>query len=208
MYNLARIPEDEGGTEAVVMRTFRIAFGLLIAVMLLATPIAYAYYRNGQIRNLRVVREGVLYRSGQLSLEGLKTVIHDCGIKTVISLRPDDKNPPPDWQEEEYCYALGVKYCRIPPRVWAAPGGGFAPAQVGVDMFREILDDPAHHPVLIHCYAGIHRTGAFCAIYRMEYEHWHNDKAIAEMRDCGYKDLEDEWDLLSYLQDYRPRWKK
>ena len=71
-----------------------------------------------------------------------------------------------------------------------------------------LLDDERNYPVLIHCFAGLHRTGAFCAIYRMEYEHWTNDQAIAEMRACGYKDLEDEWDLLGYLESYRPTWKR
>jgi hypothetical protein len=39
----------------------------------------------------------------------------------------------------------------------------------------------------------------------MEYEGWSNAEAIAEMRTCGYKDLEDEWDLLGYLEQYVPR---
>jgi tyrosine-protein phosphatase SIW14 len=82
------------------------------------------------------------------------------------------------------------------------------PADEGVQRFREIMDEPKNYPVLIHCFGGIHRTGAFCAIYRMEYEHWTNEQAIAEMRACGYKDLDDEWDLLGYLEQYRPRWQQ
>jgi tyrosine-protein phosphatase SIW14 len=189
-------------------RMVRSGLALLIAALLVGGPIAYACYRNANIRNLRAVHDGVLYRSGQLSLNGLKTVKHDCGIKTVITLRdaasPD--LPPPDRTEERYCQSAGIKYVRISPRTWWAPSG-FVPAEEGVNLFREVMDDPANYPVLIHCFAGIHRTGAFCAIYRMEYEHWTNDKAIAEMRACGYKDLDDEWDLLGYLEQYHPRWK-
>jgi len=58
---------------------------------------------------------------------------------------------------------------------------------------------------LVHCFAGIHRTGAFCAIYRMEYEGWTNAGAIAEMKACGYNTLEDEWDVLGYIEKYQPR---
>ena len=59
--------------------------------------------------------------------------------------------------------------------------------------------------VLMHCFAGIHRSGAFCAVFRMEYDGWSNERAIAELRACGYRDLDDEWDLLAYLETYRPR---
>ena len=183
-------------------------FGMLIALVVLGGPLSYAYYRQTQMRNFHAVRDGVLYRSGQMTIAGLKTALHDYGIKTVITLRdayyPDDA--PPDVREEDYCEAEEITYCRISPRNWWAPDGS-VPAEEGVQRFRAIMDDPANYPVLIHCFGGIHRTGAFCAIYRMEYEHWSNEQAIAELRACGYKDLDDEWDLLTYLEQYRPRWK-
>ena len=62
-------------------------FGTFIAVLLVAGPVEYALYEQGEIRNFHVVRRGVLYRSGQLSISGLQRIIHDYGIKTVITLR-------------------------------------------------------------------------------------------------------------------------
>jgi hypothetical protein len=64
------------------------------------------------------------------------------------------------------------------------------------------MRNPANHPVLVHCFAGIHRTGAFCAIYRMEFDHWTNAQAIREMRNLGYTD--DHMDVQAYLENYRP----
>jgi tyrosine-protein phosphatase SIW14 len=184
----------------------RIFLGTLLGVMLIGGPIGHAYNRQRHMRNFRVVRDGVLYRSGQMSLSGLKWAIHDYGIKTVITLRDSysSKDPAPDLAEEKYCQDQAIHYCRISPRTWWAPDGLLPAAEEGVRLFREVMDDPKNYPVLIHCFAGIHRTGAFCAIYRMEYENWTNDQAIAEMRACGYKDLEDEWDLLKYLERYEP----
>jgi protein tyrosine/serine phosphatase len=66
------------------------------------------------------------------------------------------------------------------------------------------MADPKNYPVLVHCFAGIHRTGAYTAIYRMEFEGWSNAKAIAEVKACGYTNLDDEWDILNYLERYRP----
>jgi hypothetical protein len=42
----------------------------------------------------------------------------------------------------------------------------------------------------------------------MEYQRWENREAIAEMRHNGYDHLDDEWDVLGYVESYRPRWKK
>ncbi len=61
------------------------------------------------------------------------------------------------------------------------------------------MDDPANYPVLIHCYAGIHRTGTMCAIFRMDYQGWTNDEAMNEMRTFGDTMLDDHEDILGYL---------
>jgi tyrosine-protein phosphatase SIW14 len=179
-------------------------FGSLTALMLVCGPIVFAFHEQGQIRNFHVVRKGVLYRSGQLSRAGLERVIHDYGINTVITLRDAMRlgDPPPDLSEEKYCRTHDINYERISPRSWWSPDGSI-PAEVGVRQFRAVMDNPDNYPVLIHCFAGIHRTGAFCAIYRMEYEGWTNAEAIEELRACGYSNLDDEWDILGYLEQYR-----
>ena len=183
--------------------------GLLVAALLVAGPWGYAHYRQIHMRNFRAVREGVLYRSGQMTITGLKAAVHERGIKTVITLRDSASanEPPPDLSEENYCLAEGLNYVRISPRTWWSPDGSI-PAEIGVRRFLEVMDNADNFPVLIHCFAGIHRTGAFCAIYRMEYDRWSNEEAIAELYACGYKYLEDEWDLLDFLKSYVPRWKR
>jgi hypothetical protein len=40
----------------------------------------------------------------------------------------------------------------------------------------------------------------------MEFEHWTHSEALAEMRACGYTTLDDEWDILGFLERYRPTW--
>jgi protein tyrosine/serine phosphatase len=156
-----------------------------------------------------VVRENVLYRCGQLTLTGLKEVIHDKGIKTVVTLRDrtGDGDGSPDLAEEEYCRAQEINYYRIPPAHWESADAGPPPVEKGVKKFRAIMADPANYPVLVHCFAGVHRTGAYCAIYRMEFEHWTNAEAIAEVKALGYSNLDEELDVLGYLEHYCPTWK-
>jgi protein tyrosine/serine phosphatase len=188
---------------------FRWLFSLGIAALLVGGPIGYSHYRAKQLRNFRVVRDCVLYRSGQMTLSGLKQVLRDYNIKTVVTLR-DAVQPgdlPPDWQEEFYCRSQEVNYYRITPRPWWASDGS-VPAEKGVRRFLHIMAARDNYPVLIHCFAGIHRTGAHCAVYRMEFQHWTNARAIAEMKACGYCNIDDEYDLLGYLEEYQPRWKR
>jgi protein tyrosine/serine phosphatase len=193
----------QGGT---MNRYMQWACGLGIIALLTGGPVAYGLFFKANVRNFHQVREGVLYRSGQMSLFGLKNVIHDYNIKTVVTLRdavyPGD--PPPDLMEEKYCQDQEISYVRIPPRSWWAPAGEI-PADEGIRTFLEVMDNPENYPVLVHCFGGIHRAGAFTAIYRMEYEHWTNTEAMAEMKRCGYSTLDDEWDISTYLEKYRPR---
>jgi protein tyrosine/serine phosphatase len=184
------------------MRLVRLFLGLVIAGIIIAGPIYFFRLRKAQFRNFHVVKEGVLYRSGQLNLEGLQRLVHDRGIKTVITLRfsPIPGAMPPDLAEESFCHDLGLKHVRIPYRMWWLVNGSI-PADKGVDMFLEVMRDPANYPVLIHCFAGIHRTGAYCAIYRMEFENWSNEQAMAEMKVYGY--VEEHPDVFSYLEHYR-----
>jgi protein tyrosine/serine phosphatase len=178
--------------------------------LLVAGPVAFSARHMREARNFRVVREGVLYRSAQLPPEGLKRVIHDYGIRSVVTLRDshDPGSTPPDLAEEKYCIAQEINYLRLPPLAWEDRTNprGPAPVQENVRKFLEVMRDRANYPVLVHCFAGVHRTGAFTAIYRMEFEHWTHAEALAEMRACGYTTLDEEFDILGFLERYRPAW--
>ena len=188
--------------------TFRNLLGCVMVVLFIGGPLAYALYQHGQMRNFHEVREGVLYRSGQMSVAGLRQAIHDYGIKTVVSLRDtiEPGVPPSDLEEAEFCKDQEISFYRLAPAGWYAENG-LAPVDAGVRTFRKIMANPENYPVLIHCFAGIHRTGAYVAVYRMERDHWSNARAIAEVKDFGYTNLDDEWAVLGYLEVYQPTWR-
>jgi tyrosine-protein phosphatase SIW14 len=179
---------------------------LFTIAVLIVGPVVYGNWQQAQRRNFRVVREGILYRSGQTTEAGLRRLIHDYRIRTIVSLRDssDPTRSAPDLAEEEFCRKNDIVFVRIPPRPWWSPTGP-APVERGVKQFLEVMSDPTNHPVLVHCFAGVHRTGAYCAIYRMEFEEWTNTEALNEMKACGYDNLDEEWDILGFLENYRPR---
>jgi tyrosine-protein phosphatase SIW14 len=183
---------------------------LLILTLLIGVPVAHSVQVQSRYRNLHVVHPGVLVRSGQLSEDALRSIVHDLGIKTVITLRDAETpgNPPPDEAEAQYCRELEVHHIRLGYQAWISKNETSpAPVEPSVRKFVEIMNDPGNYPVLVHCWAGVHRTGAYCAIYRMEFDHWTNTEAIAELKSMGYDTLDDEWDILGYLEDYWPSWK-
>jgi tyrosine-protein phosphatase SIW14 len=192
-----------------MQRYLQYLFAALIVVLLVGGPLAYARHRHNRLRNFHVVREGVLYRSGQISLDGLRQIVYDHQIKTVITLRdaPRPGDPPPDLGDEEWCNKEQLNFVRITPRAWEAADGS-APAAKGVAVFLEVMKNPDNYPVLIHCLAGKHRTGAYCAVFRIEHDKWTNQQAIDELKLYGYDNVQEHLDLLSYLEGYRPTWKQ
>jgi protein tyrosine phosphatase (PTP) superfamily phosphohydrolase (DUF442 family) len=165
------------------------------ALLLMLTVAPFVYYRSQYTdgKRLRIVEPDVLYRCGQLSVDGFTHAVLRYKIRTIINVQEDFPDPdlienwfsPRPIKESELCRQLGVRYIHLPPdlisRRRLPPDRPEA-----IDRFLEIMDDPANHPVLIHCRAGLHRTGAFCAIYRMEYQGWTDTDAVEEMKDHGF----------------------
>jgi tyrosine-protein phosphatase SIW14 len=194
----------------LLRRLLPLISALLVAMSIFAVPLAYARVREKHLRNFRVVEDGVLYRSAQLSPYGLDRVIHDYGIRTVVSFRDVEEGKavvPPDQWEEAFCSLKGINYVRMPLRVWSYDHG-VIPADENVRRFLEIVSDPAKQPVLVHCFRGVHRTGSYCAVFRMECQGWSNADALEELRALGYENLDKEDDVRGYLEQYAPRSKK
>ena len=189
------------------MKSFAaISLTLLLLALIAGLPAAHYSLTSVETRNFRVVTPGVLYRSGQMTPAGLSRILDEYRIRTLISFRDsrDSTAPPPDEFETDLCQSKRVEYHRLAPQRWSAPDGT-VPAKANVAKFLEIVRDPkTPRPILVHCFAGIHRTGAFVAIYRMECEGWSNDDAIQEMLRIGSIRSTFENDQLDYLANYRP----
>jgi protein tyrosine/serine phosphatase len=188
--------------DADMPRSLQLAFATVVVALMVGVPLWYKHEHDRHFRNFRVVKEGVLYRSGQMDLDGLKRIVRDYDIRTIISLREGDDVA--DQDEAEWAINADLRHVRIPPRPWSSVDGS-VPATVGLDAFRKVMDDPSNYPVLVHCFAGIHRTGACCAVFRMDYQGWSNCEAIAEMRALGYTTLDDDLDLRAFLEGYAGR---
>ncbi len=171
----------------------RWVFGCLMAALLVGVPTVYHRYVYTHGKRLREVTPGVLYRSGQLPVDGFADAVAKYGIKTIVNLQ--EEAPDPDVfegfftqrtiKETEVCRRLGLRYVHIGPDV-LHPSEIPAKRPKAVDQFLAVMDDPANYPVLLHCRAGLHRTGILSAVYRMEYQGWTTARAIRELKAHGF----------------------
>jgi protein tyrosine/serine phosphatase len=187
----------------------RTALVLLLLVLIAAVPFGYKAVVSTAYRNFRVVDPGVLYRSGQMSRAGFERVCREHGIRCVIKLREasedKDKDVELDRAQQAYCDANGIRFERFPQADWS-PVNGAVPGDANVRRFVDLMADPAvPKPVLVHCFAGIHRTGPLVAAYRMEFRGWSNADAVAEMVSMGTVRTTFADNLLDYLGGYVPR---
>jgi protein tyrosine phosphatase (PTP) superfamily phosphohydrolase (DUF442 family) len=191
---------------------------VLVALLVVAFALGvWAYFRAafGHSKRLRVVHAGRLYRSGQMTAAGFTDAVRRLGIRTIVNVQDDFPDPdlPVDFRgaatikESALCQRLGVHYVWLPPDLKSrrTPGG---PRPRAVDDFLALMDDPRSCPVLLHCKAGLHRTGVLSAVYRIEYQGWSPQAAFRELRAHGFgnwvctraNDYVDQ-----YVLSYRPR---
>lgn len=111
--------------------------------------------------NFHEVDRGQLYRSPQLDKEQFQEAIDKLGVKTIINLRGDSDKA---WYKDEVLVAkkngvllidIGMSARRLPHREDLIKL---------LDAFRN-----APRPILIHCKAGVDRTGEASALYQMIY---------------------------------------
>ena len=193
----------------------RWTLGAALLGLMIYSPFLYYRYTLEHSKRLRVMTEGRVYRSGCLTADGFRDAIQKYGIKTVITFW--DENPDPELcanrfscsaiKESDLCYEMGVTYKFIYVELLPEHRAGKERLKA-VDDFLEVMDDESSYPVLIHCKAGLHRTGVMGAIYRMEYEGWSRSEALRELRSHGFghfiANTSNDY-IVQYVMAYQPR---
>jgi len=188
---------------------------LLLSILVIVVPWVYFRWEYTYAKRLRIVTPRVLYRSGEMTAAGFREAVKLYHLRSIINLQ--DEYPDPELylayfttkrvRESELCRQLDVRYVYIPPDL--LPRRELDTHQPkAIDQFLSVMDDKTNWPVLIHCRAGLHRTGIMTSLYRMEYEGWTRAQAIDELKANGFG----EWPCTAsnvyidqYILRYRPR---
>lgn len=199
---------------------WRWVLATVVAMAIIAVPAVRYRMLYSTEKRFREVSPGKFYRCGQMSADAFRRQIREHGIKTVINLQDENPDPllaegywdRPHVPESQVCAAEGAKLLFLS---WEGEKGLLARNVASptrrpqvLDDFLKICDDPNNYPILIHCMAGLHRTGALTAVYRMEYDGWPVADAARELRANGYGDRKattaNDY-ILEYLYLYQPR---
>ena len=74
------------------------------------------------------------------------------------------------------------------------------PSHEQVARVLAIINDPANHPVFIHCKRGSDRTGTIVACYRISKENWTDEQAIDEAKRHGMSWI--QFSMKDYISDF------
>lgn len=111
--------------------------------------------------------DSILWRSEQPSKKGMEQ-IYKLGIKTIINLREKQK-------DTRKTVGLDFTLLHHPIVAWKIN-------EQDVVAVMQLIEK-AEKPILIHCKHGSDRTGCIIGTYRMLYNGWSKEQAIAELKD-------------------------
>lgn len=127
-----------------------------------------------------------LYRGALPTTEGLQE-LKKLGVHTVIDLRESNGN-------QAKMAELGLTYEHIPMTALHVKDDN-------VVQFLRIAGDSDHAPMFVHCQRGADRTGLMCAMYRIAFQGWTKDQAIAEMTQGGFRFNHGYQNVVNYIRD-------
>ena len=136
-----------------------------------------------------------LLRGAQPNLSDLAE-LQKLGVTTIVDLRSESSRTRE--LERVRAEALGIHFVSIPV-------GGFSnPSSAQVAQFFALLRQTPRQTVFVHCRFGHDRTGVFIATYRIAFEHWTPEQALAEMHAFVFKHT---WHpaMIGYVRDFANR---
>ena len=135
--------------------------------------------------NLYRVSDGI-YRGALPTTEGLQE-LKKLGVRTVIDLRESEGN-------RVRMAELGLAYEHIPMTALRVKDDH-------VVQFLRIAGAPDRAPIFVHCKRGADRTGLMCAVYRIAFQGWTKEQALAEMTQGGFRFNHGYQNVVNYIRD-------
>ncbi len=170
--------ENVTGTTRSTAASRRAAVIAVVAA-LLTLGAGGAYWHFSRIpKRFAAVVEGELYRSGELTPRQLEYVAEEYGIRNVVCLLNDEA--PQTIAEEAAAARLGIAWHNIP----LTGDGASTPEQR--ERLKAILLGEPDGPLLVHCAAGVNRTGLGVGLYRIHKQGWSYEQVLQEMLEFDF----------------------
>jgi len=128
-----------------------------------------------KVFNFHVINPFIM-RGSQPSEEGIRSLMDDCGVRSILNLRNDESV---EW-EKQVAEKLGIKFFNVPMN------GSEEQSIQKIEQCLGIIQDKSNQPIFVHCMGGKDRTGMISAAYRIKYNQWSLADALFEMHVYGY----------------------
>lgn len=150
-------------------------------------------------RRFGVVQQGTIYRAAQLEANLVGDVLEEHNIRHVINLGIYKPGKPRHDATLAAIAKVDASHIEL-----GLAGDGTGDPQAYVEALTDMRQAQTQgDPVLVHCSAGVNRTGAAAALYRMFFEGWSTARAVEEMKSYDF-DPHDNTKLLPYLDQHYP----
>jgi protein tyrosine phosphatase (PTP) superfamily phosphohydrolase (DUF442 family) len=165
----------------------------------LVLMVAAALYQASQYypKRFEPVESGKLYRSGEVTREQLQRLRDDFAISRVICLL--DPNAPITQTERDAAESLDVEWINLPM------GGSGQHKAAQIPQLVDLLIDGNAPPTLVHCAAGVNRTGLAVGLYRIHHDGWSYEQVYEELLSHDFDDLPKHEQLRETLRQEAAR---
>jgi protein tyrosine phosphatase (PTP) superfamily phosphohydrolase (DUF442 family) len=126
--------------------------------------------------------EGVVYRSGQISVRLVEKTMKENDIKVVVALNGDYPDDPRQKAEKAAVEKLGLEFHRF---VLKGNGtGNVAKYAQAIEVIVRAKEEGKR--ILVHCAAGQMRTGGVLSCYQLLVNGVSPDEIVPELKRYGY----------------------
>lgn len=178
------------------LRRIVVVAAVSLAVVLLG-GVSYSLRWEVWPKRFAQVEPGWLYRGGQVDARLIEDLADRYAFGGILSLTRLSADEPDEAAELALIEDRGLDFCMIP-----MPGNGVA-AFEQLDQAADWIATHEGRPIYVHCAAGVKRTSAAIAAYRLKHCGWSLEQAAEEARRHGIRSRHRKW--LDNLAAYQAR---
>lgn len=184
-----------------VPRSKRLLQVLLVTLALVGGGIGLWY---GVLRYRFVAKRfgdvtALVHRSGQISEYMIGPTLEKHGIRTIVDLTEPEFMPEGKIKERALAQERGIEVLNFP-----LVGDGTGDVERYARAVAALIEcERKGTPVLVHCAAGTYRTGGVVACFRIIYQGWTVEQALAESEQYNWNP--EERKMPEYLAANLPR---
>lgn len=160
-----------------------------LAIIVLA---AVAMVKHFHIRNFHIIKDDILYTSGQPRGMDYTRLLYKHHIAAIVNIRNTNEHREQNWHNEEITWVKnnGVKYIEIPIEKSSVANG--APDANAIGRFLAIMSEKNNLPILLHDSSGKKRVAYLAAAWMLKSGGFTSEQATKKMQEINERPLDEE----------------